>query len=162
MADRSLPVPESIWPEAGIILLLLPVLLLESYEFSLVGWNTITRLSVLALALVTGYWFARSLGKRILHEEGSQVVAEKVFYGLHLNRVTVPKAEIEKVGLHVIQRLGDQAEVQIQFYRLSAARALTIKASLKGREATAEFVEQVRRFVDGWSRVEMRTTDVTS
>ena len=161
-ADRSLPVPESAWPEAGIILLLLPILLLEWYDFSLMGWNIVGLLSVLMLVLVSAYWFARSLGKRILHEETSQIVAEKIFYGLHLNRVTIPKTEIEKVGVHVIRRRGNRSEVQMQFYRLSAKRVLIIKASLQGQEAAVEFIEQVRRFVEGWSSVEIRTTDATS
>jgi hypothetical protein len=156
---RALMVPESVWPEAGIFLMLLVLLGLQLYTFYGLGWNAIATLSVLVAVLVNGYWFGRSLGKRILHDEGSQIVAEKVFCGLHFARVAIPKTEIEKVGVQVIQRRANKNKVRLKFYRLSTKPDLTINASLKGQDATVEFVEQARRFVDDWSTLETRTID---
>lgn len=159
--NRSLTVPEPVWPEAGLTLMLSPILALEVYDFSHWGWNSSAILSVLMLALVTIYWFARSLGKRILREDNDRIVAEKVFHGLRVSRVTVPKTEIEKIGVHVIQRRGNKTGVRIKIYRVSGQTGLTINASLNDREAATHFAEQVRRLVEGWSTVEMRVIDST-
>jgi hypothetical protein len=157
---RSLAVPESAWPDAGVFLLVFVLLVLEAYDFSAWGWHGVAIAGLLVLTLLNGYWFARSFGKRILHDEAGQMVAEKVFWGQHFARVRVPKTEIEKVVVQVILRRGNKTDVRIKFHRLRTKPDLTIKGSLKG-QAAAEFVEQVRRFVDGWSTLETRTIDAT-